>query len=322
MVSHDAPEQHVDRSDTAAAPAGNPRQCSVLVVTYNSSSTIRACLPLLLGMPQLEVIVVDNNSADGTAAILSQEFPSVQLITLSENVGFARACNIGVSASQGSLVLLLNPDTVASQDAVGTLFEFLAQHPRAGIAGARLLDGAGRPLQSMGNRPSVLGCILDKPLALVARVTPVQGMMRRLLGTLSAKYRLPDGPERVAWVSGAALCCNRTAWDQAGGFDGAFFLYHEDVDLCLRIADMGWEVWHVPQAVIVHQSGASFGSDRAHQRHIYYASQRYLLRKHQGKVAASLAALLQGFYRRLGLYRQFATDRIGRPFSATPGRHP
>jgi len=295
-------------------------RCTVIVVTYNARSTIRACLVPLLGMPDVELIVIDNSSGDGTAALVAQELSSVRLIALQENMGFGRACNIGVAASSGDAIFLLNPDAIASPEPVWTLVGFLEQHPRAGIAGARLVDPSGRLLQCMGDRPSIAGLVLDKLLALCAELAGRQGALRWLLGALLAKYRVPVCPQPVAWVSGAALCCMRSVWEEIGGFDEDFFLYHEDVYLCLRVAQAGWEVWHVPEAVIVHYSGASFAGDREFQKRAYYASQRYLFRKHSGALGAHLLGVAQWPYRSLRLYRQLGRDRISRPFPTGPGQ--
>lgn len=298
----------------------NTPRCAVIVVTYNSKSTIRPCLTPVVTLPDFEIIVVDNASVDGTPAVVAQEFPSARLIVNRDNSGFARACNIGVAASRAPFILLLNPDTVASPEAVRILLDFLEQHPKAGVVGARLLDPSGRPLQSMADRPSLWRLALDKPLAVLAQGAGPTGALRRLAGALSAKYCLPDHPCRAAIVGGAAFCSRRAAWELVGGFDEAFFLYCEDADLCLRIARAGWEVWHVPEAVVLHQSGASFAGDLERQKREYYASLRYFFRKHNGVVATCLLDTALRLYRGLRLYRWFGRDRIGRPFTATQNR--
>jgi len=275
---------------------GKQASYSIIMVTYNSSSCIGACLAPLLGMSDVELVVVDNDSKDGTAAQVQREFPTVTLMALQENIGFGRACNIGVSASSGSFIFLLNPDAVAPAQAIRTLIEFCEKHPRAGIVGGCLVDPSGLPLQSMGDRPSLTRLVVDKPMAWVAKHVGPRGLFRRVLGRCSAKFRLPHDAEPVPWVSGAALCCRRQAWNDTGGFDEKFFLYYEDVDLCLRASQVGWEVWHVPDAVVEHQSGASFAGNVNYQKRIYYASQRYFFQKHQGPVVASLSSLAQKVY--------------------------
>ncbi|HNP61485.1 MAG TPA: glycosyltransferase family 2 protein [Nitrospirales bacterium] len=286
--------------------------CSIIIVTYNSSSCIGACLSSLLNISDIELVVVDNDSKDGTAAKLQKEFPQITLIALQNNIGFGRACNIGLAASSGSFALFLNPDTIANEKAIRTLVQFYEKHPRVGIIGGRLVDPCGKPLQSMGDTPSLTGLVLDKPLAWVAKRVGAQGVFRRILGRCSAKFLMPPEAEPVAWVSGAFLCCRRSIWDTIGGFDENFFLYYEDVDLCLRAKQAGWEVWHVPEAVVEHQSGASFGGDLFKQKEIYYANQYYFFRKHFGRPIAWALWILQSVYSRLGMYRRLGTDRIGR----------
>ncbi|MCA9454553.1 MAG: glycosyltransferase, partial [Nitrospira sp.] len=107
-----------------------PKLCSVIIVTYNSSSCIGACLGPLLNISDVELVVVDNDSKDGTTAKLQKEFPQVTLIALHDNIGFGRACNIGMTASSGSFALFLNPDTIATEKALRTLFRFYERHPR------------------------------------------------------------------------------------------------------------------------------------------------------------------------------------------------
>ncbi|MEO8324350.1 MAG: glycosyltransferase family 2 protein [Nitrospirota bacterium] len=289
-----------------------PKQCSIIIVTYNSSSCIGACLAPLLDMSEVELVVVDNDSKDGTAVKLRNEFPQVTLIALHDNIGFGRACNIGVAASNGAFFLFLNPDTIARAEAIRTLYEFHEKHPRVGIIGGRLVDPSGLPLQSMGDTPSLTGLVVDKPLAWMAKRVRSRGWLRKILGRCSAKFSMPHEAQRVAWVSGAFLGCRRSIWNEIGGFDEQFFMYYEDVDLCLRATQAGWEVWHIPDAVVEHQSGASFGGDLYKQKEIYYANQYYFFLKHFGRPIAWALWILQSVYSRLGLYRRLGTDRIGR----------
>jgi len=284
---------------------------SIVVVTFNSRLTIGDCLAPLIDMPNAEIIVVDNDSKDDTVSFVEQEFPTIKLIALRGNIGFGRACNIGVAASVGSFIFLLNPDAVAAPHAIITLCDFLERHPKAGIVGGRLVDPLGQPLQAMGDRPSLVRLMMDKPMGLLAKHIEPQGLWRTILGKLSLKFRLSNEPEMVVWVSGAALCCRRSLWVEIKGFDENFFLYYEDVDLCLRASQGGWEVWHVPDAMVCHQSGASFNGEQDYQKQVYFANQRYFFQKHYGPVSRFLLILFQWTYSHLSLYRYLANDRIG-----------
>ena len=299
------------RSGSAKGILGNQPSCSIIIVTYNSDSYMNACLAPLVDIPDVEVIVVDNDSKDRTATTWKGKFPLVTFIALPDNIGFGRACNIGVKASSGSFVFLLNPDAIASPQAVKALVGFLEKHSQTGIVGARLIDPLGQPLQSMGDRPSLLRLVLDKPITWLAKRVGPRGLLRMLIGRLSTKFRLPSKPEPVPWVSGAALCCRRSTWDDLRGFDEKFFLYYEDVDLCLRSTQAGWEVWHVPEAVVSHQSGASFAGNQDFQKHVYFTNQQYFFQKHCGYFSVFFLSIFQKVYSRLKLYRHLASDRIG-----------
>lgn len=289
-------------------------ESSIIVVTFNSRSVIRDCLSPLVGLPSSELIVVDNASMDDTLGAVAHDFPGVKCLALGENIGFGRACNRAAMMSVGEYLIYLNPDAVCPPEALRSLFQFLTHHPEAGIAGGRLIGSDGQPLASMGDAPSLGRMALDKLLAPIAPRVGLQSLWRTIMGEVSAKYGLPDQPVRVAWVSGAALCCRRSTWDAIGGFDERFFLYYEDVDLCLRAAQAGWEVWHVPQAVIRHRSGTSFQGDRKFQKQMYFASQEYYFQKHHHPMMASLSSVVGRWYFRSGLFTKFARDRIGPPF--------
>ena len=149
-------------------------------------------------------------------------------------------------------------------------------------------------------------------MGVFSKYVPSKGLSRRVLGALSSKFRLPVDPDRVVWVSGAALCCRRTCFDEIGGFDENFFLYFEDVDLCIRMAGAGWEIWHVPQAIIQHRSGASFEGNRILQKQVFYENQKYFFQKHSGWLANSILPIFHRAYSFLGFYRKVDNERISK----------
>ena len=295
-----------------AASTNRDKVVSIIIVTFNSSSCIRECLNPFVQEENFEIIVVDNASEDECVKLVKNEFPFARVIPLYRNIGFGSACNIGIAASSANVVMLLNPDTVASPSACRALAKFLLGDPSIGIVGGRLIDHQGRPLQSMGDMPSIFGLLLDKPLTCLAKRLKTEGHIHRWLTVFSSKFRVPREPERTVWVSAAALCCRRSSWQAVGGFDENFFMYYEDVDLCLRIAKAGWEIWHLPNVVIRHLSGASFAGDLYRQKKVYYENQRYFFQKHLGKISLFSLNIMQRLYFALGLYRVLAGDRIGR----------
>jgi GT2 family glycosyltransferase len=228
---------------------------SVLIVSFNTREMTRACLESVYRETRRvssEVIVVDNASADGSAAMIAACFPDVRLITPDENLGFGRATNRAAAEAVGSYLLLLNPDTVVLDGAIDTLVTYAKAHPEGGIYGGRSVfaDGTVNP-QCCWGRPT-----------LWSEVTAAVG-----LSTLFPHSRLfnprylgswqRDSERQVDVVSGSFLLVSAVLWRRLGGFDTRFFMYGEDIDLCLRARALGHPCWFTPDAEIIHHGAAS-----------------------------------------------------------------
>jgi hypothetical protein len=179
------------------------------------------------------------------------------LIRNPENLGFARACNAGIEASGGELVVLVNPDTLAGHAPSGrNLFEefedFFELYPDAGVAGPRILDSEGNLQLSARKEPSFVSGLFGRT-SLLARLFPDSAPVRRFFPAAGD----PSGPTRVDWVSGACVVIRRRALEEIGPLDERFFMYFEDADLCRRAREAGWLVYYVPQAEVLHHTGAS-----------------------------------------------------------------
>jgi N-acetylglucosaminyl-diphospho-decaprenol L-rhamnosyltransferase len=225
---------------------------SVVIVTHNSRGEIAACLGSVLaqtGSLATDVVVVDNASTDDTVAVVRGSFPSVRVIDVPQNAGFARANNLGAARARGAFLLLLNPDTVVRDAAVERLLGALEAHPDAAIAGPRLVDSAGDPELSFGPALTPWGELKQKTLLSLynRKMGPAVSYVER--ATRSA------GPR--AWVSGACLLIRRADWDAVGGLDERFFMYTEDVDLCASVRARGRMVWFAPEAEVQHLRGRS-----------------------------------------------------------------
>ena len=265
---------------------------SVIIVTWNVRDLIRACLASLpealtpatgaISVPagathasplQHEIIVVDNASTDGTAGLLLSDYPGIQLLENSENLGFARANNRALALAKGRYVVLLNADTEPRPGALAGMVRFMDAHARCGAASPRLVCPDGTPqAYAFGRDPS--------PFYL----------LRRALAHRRQKY-LHDWaisePVQVDWVSGACLVARREAVAQVGGLDERIFMYFEDNDWCRRMRAAGWEVWYNPAVEVMHIGGASLGrNERA--RAAYYESLVYFYRKHYGRLPAAI----------------------------------
>lgn len=222
---------------------------SVILVNWNTCDLLARCLESVQAdLPaDSEVWVVDNASTDGSAAMVRERHPWVHLIENAENVGFARANNQALAASQGQYVLLLNSDTEVQAGALTALVSFMESHPQVGAVGPRLLNSDG------SLQPSC------HPMLTPGREFWRLLFLERLWPRATyAMERWPlDAPRSVEVIKGACLLLRRQALDQVGPLDERYFVYTEEVDLCYRLGQAGWELWWVPQAVVVHHEAQS-----------------------------------------------------------------
>jgi GT2 family glycosyltransferase len=221
------------------------------IVSYGTREELRACLSALASEPRHDVIVVDNASPDGSAAMVRAEFPWVQLLENDENRGYGAAANQGFAASAADYLVLLNADVVPQPGALANLVQYLDDHPRAAIAAPRLLnpDGTAQPSCYPFLTPGHVLVVMSGLNSLLSRLFP---RAHRHLGT---SPQASTG--RVSWVKGAALAIRASAFDEVAGFDESFFLYGEEHDLCYRLAQAGWETHFTTGAAMIHVEGAS-----------------------------------------------------------------
>jgi GT2 family glycosyltransferase len=248
---------------------------SVIVVSYNTRERLLACLAALqarVSLP-LEVIVVDNASADGSAAAVRARFPGAIVLENAANVGFARANNQGLERARGDYALILNSDAEVGAGCVETLARLLDARPDVGIVGPRTRFADGRIQVSFG--PMLTPWAEWRQRRLVHGVAAGEPEALRRAEALAAVEHEP------AWVSGSCFLARRRAIDQVGGFDEGFFLYEEDVDLCVRVRGAGWRVVFTPAADAVHHLGASM-AESAGAGLEYHRSHLRFYAKHQG----------------------------------------
>ena len=225
------------------------KKFSVIMVNYKSWPYTLRCIDSLYatGYDNFEVTVVDN---EGRAA--PEMLHPVRLIHNSENVGFARACNQGVSASDGEYVVFVNPDTIVKEGFFEGLEVFLDEYPEVGVAGTRIMDDEGKLQLSARKELSFVSGLLGRT-SLLTRLFPKSLLVRRLF---PATEEL-DGPTAVDWVSGACMVVRRRTLEEIGPMDERFFMYFEDADLCRRAREAGWLVYYLPRIEVLHHTGAS-----------------------------------------------------------------
>lgn len=209
-----------------------------------------------------QVVVVDNDSSDGSVEMAKSEYPSVTLIVNKTNVGYGVAANQAIAALSTPYVLLLNSDTLLRPGACNALSQYLDQHPRAAIAGPRLENAEGTLEASCFPFPTPLDTFLENSTSAVV----IGRRIRQSVPVIRELYlrTWPHGSARIVpWVKGAALAIRRRAFDDVAGFDPRFFMYFEDTDLCYRLGKAGWEVHFAPVTTVVHTSASSTKRYRA-----------------------------------------------------------
>ena len=226
---------------------------SVVVVSYNVRDHLARCLEAVVDRGH-EVVVVDNASTDGTPELVRERFPSVRLVELPENRGFGAANNVGMEVASGELFLLLNSDAWPVGDGIERLATFAAERPQAGVVGPRLLNPDGTLQRSVRGHPTLWR--LATEYLFLRRLAPRTRALNAFYGA-GFDHR---SEREVEVLKGAVLLVRREAAEAVGGFDPAYFMYGEEMDLCYRIRRAGWSVVFAPGAEFVHIGGVSTGT--------------------------------------------------------------
>jgi len=227
---------------------------SFIIVSFNTRELLDRCLASIRAYTQdiaYEVIVVDNASRDGSPRMVREKYPEAILIQSAENLGFGRANNLGFKRSRAPFVMLLNSDALLQESTAAPLVKFLERKRSAGIVSPDvvLLNGE-RQTKTRGMLPSAR--VMLNQNMLLSRLFPASQFFAGLY--VEADW----GQEtRIGWVSGVCMVIRREVYDQTGGFDPGIFMYAEDVDLCRRAHDAGWETWRVNAHAVKHLCGGS-----------------------------------------------------------------
>ncbi len=278
-------------------------ELSVIVVSHNTRELLAGCLRSALASlasgPSYEIIVVDNASRDGTAKMLEERYPQVRLLKNEKNKGFAAATNQGLQESQGEYLLLLNPDTIVRRDALPQMVKFLAENPRAGVVGPKLLYPDGKFQHSAFTFPTLPMIFLD--------FFPLNHrfLNSRLNGRYPKALYEKREPFPVGHPLGAAMMTRRQVVEEVGFLDEGFFMYCEEIDWCIRVKKAGWEIFCLPRAEIVHYGAASTSRFREAMFVELHKSRYCLYRKHYGPLFRGLARFIVG----LGVRREMMKAR-------------
>jgi N-acetylglucosaminyl-diphospho-decaprenol L-rhamnosyltransferase len=252
----------------------DPARVTVVTVSFNTREELRRCLRSLADHATLplQVIVVDNASADLSREMVLREFATVLLLEGVENLGFARAANRGLREARAPYVLFLNSDAEVRPGALETLVSLLDTRPEVGVVAPRTVGTDGTIQVSSG--PALT------PLSEWRQRRLVRGVRGRVPAALARAERIHGEEHEPAWVSAACLLARHDALLAVGGFDEAFFLYEEDVDLCVRVRRAGWRILFTPAAEVLHHLGRSMAQAPARADLEYHRSHILYYRKH------------------------------------------
>lgn len=277
----------------------------VVIVSFNTCALLRSCLESLRGCAlPLRIVVVDNASHDGSAAMVRAQFPHAELLALDRNLGFAAGTNAGIQhalsaelhakraegsaattalsaqTSELAYVLLLNPDTAVHTGAIEALAAFLNDHPRVGAVGPRLLNPDGSIQPAAFRFPTLLMTALDL-------FPPGEVLPGRLYNSWwHGRYpheQAAAAPFAIDHPLGACILVRRVVIEQVGMLDEQFFMYAEEVDWCYRIRQAGWAIWQEPRARVTHVGGAATSQFRSKMQIALYTSRLRFLRKHYAR---------------------------------------
>lgn len=285
---------------------------SIIILSWNTRDLLARCLDSIdqhKGEIQLEIIVVDNASTDGSQAMLKEKYPQIALLINNQNLGFAKANNQAMQVAQGDYFLLWNSDAFATPGAIQSLLHLAEKEPRAAIVGAQLRNADNTFQSSYSPFPNQWREFLI-----------LTGLGRTLLGPSypSLGPEEEKGPQVVNYVAGACLLVRRQAFQEVGGLDEGYFMYAEEVDWCYTMAKHDWQVWYQPEAKVIHLGSASSAGRRPQREADLYRSRIRFFRKNYGNRSAQILKIqiyTSTAFKNIihGILRRLTGGRYGRP---------
>ncbi len=254
---------------------------SIVIVNYNMKSLVTECIASLERLQaevDFEVFLIDNASSDGSADSLRKRFPWISVMENHENAGFARACNQGVRLAQGDYVLFLNPDTEMLPGTLDSVVDFFVKNPDAGIVGCKTVNSDGSLEPSVYRFPTLFRTLIDTLY------------LGKFIGGYEVDPAVLRGDRRVEVVCGACFFARRSLLDSMGAFDEEFWMYGEDVELCMRALKAGFRSYYLDSCSIIHKRGRRhLGEDSFHDMaRISYNHYKWIFcfyRKHRSGTA-------------------------------------
>lgn len=245
---------------------------SVIILNWNGEKLLREFLPSVVANTQgkdVEVIVADNGSTDGSLKVLSEEFPYVRVLEFEKNLGFSGGYNRAIAEVESEFIVLLNSDVETPEGWWQPLLEFMQANTDVGACQPKILSYRNK---EMFEYAGAAGGLLDKYGYPYCR--------GRLFDRIERDEHQYDGsPADIAWASGAALMVRKDAYLKAGGLDELFFAHMEEIDLCCRMHNLGWRVCVVPESRVYHLGGASLAQGNPKKTYLNFRNNLLLLHK-------------------------------------------
>jgi len=263
---------------------------SVVIVNYNVKHFIEQCLISVykaISAIQAEVFVTDNNSVDGSVAMIREKFPQVKLIENKKNYGFSYANNQAIKQATGEYILLLNPDTVVEEDTFLKCIRFMDSHPEAGALGVKMIDGKGRFLPESKRA-------LPTPIVAFYKIFGLSRLFphSKTFGRYHLGHLDKNQTHEVEILPGAFMFIRKECMDKTGLLDEDYFMYGEDIDLSYRIIKSGYKNYYYPETAIIHYKGESTKKGSMNYVYVFYNAMIIFARKHFTSKNASLFAAL------------------------------
>jgi len=265
-------------------------EISVIIVNYNVAYFLEQCLNSCIKAAEyarVEILVIDNNSVDGSEEMMREKFPQIPYIMNKENLGFSKANNQGMRMAKGDYVLLLNPDTVVEELTFRKTIDFMNEHPDAGGLGVRMLDGRGKFLPESKRGLPTPSVAFYKIFGLSALFPKSKTFGKYHLGYLS-EFETHE----VEILSGAFMMMRKSVLDKIGLLDEAFFMYGEDIDLSYRIIQGGYKNYYFPDTRIIHYKGESTKKSSVNYVFVFYRAMIIFANKHFSQNNAKLFSFL------------------------------
>ena len=280
---------------------------SVIIVSYNVypflDNCLRSVIQSIKGIEH-EIIVVDNASVDRTPQLLRQHFPQVTLVENEINVGFAKANNQGIAIAHGEYILLLNPDTILSENTIEACVHFMHDHPGTGAVGVKMIDGSGKFLPESKRGLPTLRASFMKMTGLY-KLAPNSSFWNSYYHGESKE----NETAQIEVLTGAFMFIRTSALVKAGLLDEDFFMYGEDIDLSYRITKAGYDIYYLPTTSIIHYKGESTKKASLNYLLTFYNAMLIFTQKHPEfsgqRILIRMAIYLHGFLR---LVRQFVAS--------------